>query len=96
MTGLPIELPGVKALESAMTAPADLMGLATRQAVEAVDTLNTGVTRTLGALELPGLPPAAQMLPIGLGAPDVIAPAAKVSGGDPVRRSSISTSYGED
>lgn len=94
MPELPTELPGMRAFEAVMTAPADLMGLATRQAVETVETLNIGVSRTLDAFELPGLPPVSQMLPIGFGAP-AAAPADKVSEA-PVRRTAATAAYGED
>lgn len=94
MPELPTELPGMRAFESAMAAPADFMGLVTRQATEAVDTLNVGMTRTVEALDLPGLPPITQMLPIGLGAP-AAAPAGRVSE-EPVRRTAVTAAYGED
>jgi len=96
MPGFPTELPGMRAFETAMAAPADIMGLATRQAAEAMGTLNIGVTRTLEALELPGLPPMTQMLPIGFGAPaPAAAPADRVSEA-PVIRTAVTAAYGED
>ena len=94
MAELPTELPGMRAFETMMTAPADFMGLVTRQATETMDTLNVGVSRTVEALALPGLPPMAQMLPIGLGAP-AVAPAGRVSE-EPVRRTAATAAYGED
>jgi hypothetical protein len=91
------ELPGIRAFESAMSAPADLIGLATRHVSETVSTLGQGMTHTLDAIELPGLPPAAQMLPLGFGMPNAAQtkPANKVSDA-PVMRTRQPEPYGED
>ena len=92
-----LELPGIRAFETAMSAPADLLGLATRQATETMSTLGDGMARTFDAIALPGLPPAAQMLPLGFGMPNAAqtAPADKVSDA-PVRRTRQPEPYGED
>lgn len=88
------ELPGMRAFETMMTAPADMLNLATRQVGETASMLNMGVTRTLDTLDLPGLPPVAQLLPMGIGA-QAAPPAKKVTNGQmamPVR----TAAYGEE
>ena len=92
-----LELPGIRAFESAMSAPADLIGLATRQATETMSILGLGMTRTLDAIELPGLPPVAQMIPLGFGVSNAAQtkPANKVSEA-PVTRTRRPEPYGED
>ena len=91
------ELPGIRAFETAMSAPADLIGLATRQVTETMSTLGDGVARTFDAIELPGLPPAAQMLPLGFGMPNAAQtkPANRVSDA-PAMRTRQPEPYGED
>ena len=69
---MPDQLPGANVLALMMQAPTDIMGLATRQITEAVDTFGMGMQR-LGAelavpperAGVPGLPPLPGMAPAG-------------------------------
>ena len=67
---MPDQLPGANLLAVVMQAPTDIMGLATRQITEAVDTFGVGMQR-LGAelavppgiAGMPGFPPLPGMAP---------------------------------
>ena len=68
---MPDQLPGANVLAVMMQAPTDIMGLATRQITEAVDTVGAGVQRFSAELAVPpdiaglALPPLPGMAPAG-------------------------------
>jgi hypothetical protein len=77
---MPEQLPGANVLAVVMQAPMDIMGLASRQITEAVDTFGVGMERLGAELAVPpdiaglALPPLPGMAPAG--APPAGAPAA--------------------
>jgi len=82
---MPEQLPGANVLAVVMQAPTDIMGLATRQITEAVDTFGIGMQRLSAELAvppeitgMPGLPPLPGLMPAGapsVGAPQAAPPA---------------------
>lgn len=68
---MPDQLPGANVLAVMMQAPTDIMGLATRQITEAVDTVGAGIQRFSAELAVPpdiaglAFPPLPGMAPAG-------------------------------